>query len=518
MGREAWWDPELTPFTGEYNLPHGGQGVPFRGIRHVHYLDDPALGDLAHGYLVDDRSGLLFVDLQGQVRPLFTAESLRAQIQTRLGRAAEGDLHLGGIAVRPQGSAGTNPWHAVFTCNFKEANIRESAFLFALEADGTARLLAGGDYQREPSVHGAVLVEGPLERMHFGRVHNMAMDRAGNLYLGDRNIIKMVTPGLNVSDVCRSQGRDHQNHNGFDGIFSGVGAMTVDLDTGVLYCLVDMHMVIRLMPLKPGEPEREVTAALYGDALVNFPLVRRSECEAPVPNRFRDLLWHQGRLFICDSLVRNVSVFDTVSGTGHNLVGASGGSLRFGHVALCFPDADPKACASLSRCVALCEGPGNSLMIALEHGLVTIPGGLGLYYPGEEPPGKPKAQDEESKDEVPALSAPPVAPPEVHPSPKVRYAVGEPPPGRRKDTVILRSHEDRPDHSVELFVTTRLGEVYRWAWEVTAGSYVILDSNRIRYLPPADAESGSTFRVTARPAESSSSSSELPVCWEYVLP
>jgi len=140
-----------------------------------------------------------------------------------------------------------------------------------------------------------------------------------------------------------------------------------------------------------------------------------------------------------------------------------------------------------------------------------------IWYPGEEPVAKPKPEDEESEEKGPAEPDPaPVAPPEVHPGPRVLYTVGEP-PRRRPDAVMLRDRPDDPNHW-ELVVRTRAGGTSRWAWEVTAGSYELLDSNRIRFTPPADAAPGSVFRITARAAVSSSSASQDPVYFDIVLP
>jgi hypothetical protein len=230
-----------------------------------------------------------------------------------------------------------------------------------------------------------------------------------------------------------------------------------------------------------------------------------------------DLLWNAGRLFISDSSNNNVSIFNPVTGNLDNPVGhPSQRMVRFGHVALSSPETPPSDCAALGMAFALCQGPGNSLMIGLQNGLVTIPWGLALRYPGEDSAPKPGPEPEESKNEAPAPTAPPpVAPPA---GPRVRYTVDEPPPQRSPDAVILSDRKVGPDHSMELSVRSKIGDVYRWAWGVSAGSFEPLDTNRIRFTPPADAESGSTFRITARPAESTSNASPLPAHLDIVLP
>ena len=63
---------------------------------------------------------------------------------------------------------------------------------------------------------------------------------------------------------------------------------------------------------------------------------------------------------------------------------------------------------------------------------------------------------------------------------------------------VARRGPVRPDGSFELLASSRSGDITSWAWTTSAGTCEVAGtSNHVRFKPPADARSGSVFRITA---------------------
>jgi hypothetical protein len=70
--------------------------------------------------------------------------------------------------------------------------------------------------------------------------------------------------------------------------------------------------------------------------------------------------------------------------------------------------------------------------------------------------------------------------------------------------------------SLELAVRTQEGTPGTWVWTASAGTFEPLDTNRVRFIVPADAAPGSVFRISA--VLPLGSSADLPVIATIVLP
>jgi hypothetical protein len=121
----------------------------------------------------------------------------------------------------------------------------------------------------------------------------------------------------------------------------------------------------------------------------------------------------------------------------------------------------------------------------LDVRLLTQPTGTG------EEKGENKGEAHESK--APSLTGEPLMPPgatTLYTLPTTEQDLGT------EARVWCRN---RPDGSFELTAMSLSGEITQWAWTPSAGTCVEAGlSNIVRFTPPADARSGSVFRITAR--------------------
>lgn len=368
---------------GDLALLVPGEPGPFPEARSVRFVDDPAMGRLYRGYLVLEGERVHHVDPAGGVRTLLGADVLQDLAERRLNRRVD-DFRLEALAVLPGGSREAAPWKAVLLgrCGAPApagTPEPENVLLFALDAEGRPRVLAG----RDPLPGAGECLpdhapRGTLDAAYLHDAHLLDLDREGNLYLASRTgAVTRIQAGGAVH-FHRSPPppppRGFRRLGGGPAVPAGgptwLDAFGVDPGTGDLL-FVQRGRIARLSPGWTGEagggPIPWAAPAGLGGA--------------------RDLLLHQGRLFLAEGAGGRVVVFDPATGRLDEVVQASAsGRVRPGPVSLAAPDLAPGGRGALPDPVSLCPGPDGTLTVLGRGTLAQVPGGLRL-----RPPGGPRA-------------------------------------------------------------------------------------------------------------------------------
>ncbi len=319
--------PKLQIYAGDPDpLPGAPTAVRFRNIHRICYLDDPSMpGAINRHWAVSDDFGVQLVSLRGEIQPWLGAAT----------RQAHGDrvpwvpgaFHCEGLASRPPNSLPGNPHHLVFSEAPADPRMGRASQVYALEPDGSRRLLAG--------TH------------EFGGIADLAMDREGAVFVLDRGNrrVDRISPQGEVSPVAG------------DAFVQPMG-LALDPQTGELY-VSDFDAVYRIRP--DGDVRRVLrTGEAHGSLGALEPPVHDP---APrIPSDAVNGLYRAGgltvkgrNLYIADTGACAVRVLDLDTGTLHTLAGSSGETrTRRGPIGYYSPGRAPDECAALAypSCVA----------------------------------------------------------------------------------------------------------------------------------------------------------------------
>ena len=236
--------PSLERFCGDVQIPSEARFDREMAYR-MAFCADPAMGCLDRCWLLASHSGLSALTTRGETVaiPAFGFPM---------------DLGCTAVAARPPGPAAASVPHAVFAVALEG---RRST-VYALEADGHPRLLAGGGQGRS--------WDGLGLEAQFGTIRDLCMDHHGNVFVleaggvvrtidpagavrtlaGYRQPSSLYPPGVPVHE--RLKPRDGV---GLAAIFSLPGGMVLDPATGNLY-------VSDARAIRQVTPEGKVTTVL----------------------------------------------------------------------------------------------------------------------------------------------------------------------------------------------------------------------------------------------------------------
>jgi hypothetical protein len=504
---EARLPPDLAPLAGKFGEA-GHHSGPFHEIQGVYRIQDPQMGKFAKGWLVSDQDGLTFVDPRGRVTPVLKAADLEAGVKpdskgTEAATPPENAFYrqpfrITAVAVRPPDSLESNPHHVVFACGYGIVSWDEKefpepktrGFLFELLPDGTTRLIAGS------------MPKGPGDGRPLPKISCMTMDPAGNLLLGDQTFkrIRRLTPTGELSTYLEEMyvpgpGRLVVSRSD-DSMLGSTTALAWDAKSGTLF-FASRHSIAAV------GPDRTV-GKILGDMGSLFPM------EFP-----EGLLFHQGALYVADAGYGRILRIDPSTWKSDTVAGHSGsGGVRFGPL----QPAEGKgtgSCASLTWPQSITLGFDLSLVVGLSNGVVELSRVL-PPAPSSEPredaadnkagSGAEQGRDPslttslETKASVPPPTATRVEAPVVHSGPApaaaktpapVLYSVSKP--------RVERGPEPLSPGGVVTFSFRRAGGwVPSWGWSASAGKVQDLGKGKASFTIPANAASGSSFRITVR--------------------
>lgn len=323
-----WMVPKLEIYAGAPDPAPGDRNARFSGIRKIAYLDDPSLpGHLNHHWVVADGYGLQLVSTRGEIKPWLGGRERPANGHEPPPELADPDAFLcPGLAVRPEGSLESNPFHLVF-CEVSPPP-HYACRVYALDAGGR-RLLAGGTE--------AGYQDGPAAEALFGQLGDLALDREGNVFLLDRGNLLLRKLGLDGKVTTLAGHRFPGAGEALDGHGTAAGfvdprGLALDPATGDLY-VSDANVIRKVTPAGdvttlPG------LAELSGARGLDHP----------------EGLALQGRsLFIADRGHCAVRVLDLETGALRTVAGDPAETrTRRGPLALYSPGRAPEDCAALA--------------------------------------------------------------------------------------------------------------------------------------------------------------------------
>jgi hypothetical protein len=362
------WDvPKMTIYAGDPEVLPGAVNMHFGGITAICPIDDPAMPEgVNHHLAVADGWGIQMVSTTGEIRPWLGARVRITEEANGAGVPLDPNYFpCLGLAARPRDSRPGNPYHLVFA---EQARDARSCCIFALEPDGSRRLVAGGAE--------VGFQDGPGPEARFGMLGDMVMDRDGNIFLLDRGneLVRRISPKGMVTTIAGQPGLAGTGADvGRDGLgaaatFRHLNGIALDSATGDLY--VSDYCTIRRIT-----PDGAVTTILGanphgGELSPGGYALPSADPLVPVPLGFNCLdfamgLAVQGRnLFIADSLNRSVRVWDLDHRTLHTLCGdPSQNQTRRGALGYFSPGKPPAECAAFSQAMVLAFSPSGMLLV-----------------------------------------------------------------------------------------------------------------------------------------------------------
>lgn len=217
---EHWHLPQMTPFAGCGK--DGGEVPPFMAIRGVHHVDDPAMGPLHKGFLVNDSAGLWRIQASGSRSRIAFKGQIDPSLPFEADPAGFPRLVCTAVATRPPGDNLGNP------CRHPVVALRgtpspggpQRDFLCHLWPDGTLTPIAVDPAFRRKSA------EGWETTWPFDEILHMVMDRRGFLYVADRaGRMVRIAPDGGILGLAGNGGRP--SHPGDPGAWVAPGSVDI---------------------------------------------------------------------------------------------------------------------------------------------------------------------------------------------------------------------------------------------------------------------------------------------------
>jgi hypothetical protein len=466
MGQDWTGAPAMTLFAGDADDDFWKKGRPFTAINNFRLLeDDPAMGSSNGRWLVADTWGLKELARDGGHAPI------RSLLDGRIRN----------LAVRPRGSFATNPYHVIFTLS--NDGTYDHA-VYALAADGSYHIVAGGGLLTELAYK-----DGQGQHARFGIISALEMAPDGTIYVADRSygVIRRIDTTGHVTTFAgsaREYRRSNQHRDGpaTQALFRSLGGMVLDPLHGDLYVIDGGGIRV----ITPAGVVTTILGDVMQDVIGHQWMVDQVIPPGATPclDSPSEVQIHGRNLFITD--VCGVRVFNLDTRLLQNLTVPRPEHDHLGDL-LCF-NPSTRNPASLRKAYHLAVTPDGACLVGLPHGLARLDVRL-LTQPTGTAEDRAENEGETKDSHPPSPPGPPAA--------TVLYTLPASLPEVGPEASVRRL--DRPDGSFELTAVSRTGEITHWAWTSSAGTCVEAGlANIVRFTPPADARSGSVFRITAR--------------------